>query len=337
MKILTFIFTVLSLVAVFVGRTQVAQAQTSISFGVFYESLRPYGEWLEVPDYGMCWRPTVVEVGWRPYTHGHWVWTEYGWTWVSDYVWGWAPFHYGRWVYDDYYGWIWVPDYVWGPAWVQWRISAAYIGWAPLPPRARWGFSLGVAFDDYGISHFGWNFCYASGFVAERLVVLPVHYNVTIIRRTRNITIVNNRIYNHGPRVDWVERTAKARVPRFNVVESRDFGSVRGNRLEGNRLYLYKPEIRKDTEIGRATDRVLERHRFEGERERRNESGNIQRDGHRMEHRGAPQYFEREWNRHQQGRTNRAEHERSQEHRGQTFERRDEGSRSREGTPRGNR
>ena len=29
---------------------------------------------------------------------GHWLQTEYGWTWISDWDWGWAPFHYGRWL-----------------------------------------------------------------------------------------------------------------------------------------------------------------------------------------------------------------------------------------------
>jgi hypothetical protein len=74
-----------------------------------------------------------VGVDFVPYTDGHWVYTDAGWLWVSDYSWGWAPFHYGTWVYVDT-GWAWVPGSVWGPAWVQWRYGGGYIGWAPVVP-----------------------------------------------------------------------------------------------------------------------------------------------------------------------------------------------------------
>ncbi|MCX7916289.1 MAG: hypothetical protein N3A53_08330, partial [Verrucomicrobiae bacterium] len=50
---------------------------------------------------------------------------------------GWAVFHYGRWYYDDYYGWIWIPDRIWGPAWVEWRETETYVGWAPLLPTVH--------------------------------------------------------------------------------------------------------------------------------------------------------------------------------------------------------
>ena len=34
----------------------------------------------------------------------------------------------------------------WGPAWVAWRSSDDYIGWAPLPPEARWRASGGLVY-----------------------------------------------------------------------------------------------------------------------------------------------------------------------------------------------
>src|SRR5579862_5507768 len=70
----------------------------------FYESLAPHGTWHQAEKYGWVWQPEVVlsENDWRPYdNNGHWIWTDDGWFWVSDYDWGWAPFHYGRWSYDD--------------------------------------------------------------------------------------------------------------------------------------------------------------------------------------------------------------------------------------------
>src|SRR5208283_644645 len=91
---------------------------------------------------GYVWIPNV-DAGFSPYqSNGHWVMTDYGWTWVSDYPWGWAPFHYGRWAYDNFYGWFWVPDIYWGPAWVCWRHCPGYYGWAPLGP----GISISVGF-----------------------------------------------------------------------------------------------------------------------------------------------------------------------------------------------
>ena len=53
-------------------------------------------------------------------------------------------FHYGRWNYETSVGWYWVPDYDWGPAWVAWRGSGDYYGWAPLSPGLN--ISVGVSF-----------------------------------------------------------------------------------------------------------------------------------------------------------------------------------------------
>ncbi|MFL5320265.1 MAG: DUF6600 domain-containing protein [Myxococcaceae bacterium] len=110
--------------------------EVSVSFGT---ALSPYGEWVSVSRVGRVWRPyrSVVGAEFVPYeTGGHWVNSDYGWMFVSDYEWGWAPFHYGRWFMDPIYGWVWVPDSVWGPAWVDWRYGGGYVGWAPLAPAA---------------------------------------------------------------------------------------------------------------------------------------------------------------------------------------------------------
>jgi hypothetical protein len=101
--------------------------QQPVTVNNFYGSLAPYGGWVDVPDYGLCWRPTVAVTDpyWRPYANnGRWLWTDHGWYWYSDYSWGWAPFHYGRWCSYPGYGWVWAPDTHWGPAWVTWRSSS---------------------------------------------------------------------------------------------------------------------------------------------------------------------------------------------------------------------
>ena len=116
------------------------QAQVSepenLTFDDFREGLAPHGRWIHTPEYGLVFVPTrstQVE-GWRPYLYGQWVWTQYGWTWVSDEPFGWATYHYGRWGHKVGIGWFWVPGYVWAPAWVAWRHGPDSIGWAPLYP-----------------------------------------------------------------------------------------------------------------------------------------------------------------------------------------------------------
>ncbi len=79
-----------------VGAPQ-AWAQPAVSSEVFYDQLAPAGDWLYVSPYGQVWQPRGVGPDFRPYaSSGHWVYTDYGWSFVSDYNWGWATFHYGR-------------------------------------------------------------------------------------------------------------------------------------------------------------------------------------------------------------------------------------------------
>jgi len=99
----------------------------------FYAPLTPSGVWVDVGNYGHCWRPAHVEADWRPYCDGQWVYTDDGWYWQSDESWAWATYHYGSWVYTDD-NWYWVPDAVWAPAWVEWRTGGGYCGWAPCGP-----------------------------------------------------------------------------------------------------------------------------------------------------------------------------------------------------------
>src|SRR5947207_680047 len=89
--------------------------------GDFYEPLSPYGEWVNFSTYGRCWRPTQVDADWRPYSNGHWEWTDAGWYWQSDEPWAWACYHYGSWANDPSYGWVWIPATDWAPSWVTWR------------------------------------------------------------------------------------------------------------------------------------------------------------------------------------------------------------------------
>lgn len=103
-----------------------------------YDYLSEYGEWITVPHYGLVWRPYVV-ADWSPFYHGHWVWTDDGWAWVSYEPFGMLVYHYGYWDYSLRYGWVWIPDDMWSPARVEWYTYGDYCAWAPLPPpRMNW-------------------------------------------------------------------------------------------------------------------------------------------------------------------------------------------------------
>src|SRR5437867_1112538 len=62
-----------------------ARAGVTFSAGIdihvtadFYQPLASHGAWVDVSPYGRCWHPSQVEVSWRPYSIGHWEWTDCG-------------------------------------------------------------------------------------------------------------------------------------------------------------------------------------------------------------------------------------------------------------------
>jgi hypothetical protein len=65
------------------------------SYSLFYTRLETFGAWLDTPTYGYVWQPggAMESRSWRPYTNGHWVYTDAGWTWISDEPFGWATYH----------------------------------------------------------------------------------------------------------------------------------------------------------------------------------------------------------------------------------------------------
>jgi hypothetical protein len=183
-----------------------ALAEQSVDF--FYDALDPYGDWVNVEGRGYCWHPRVLP-GWRPYTDGGWVFTDYGWTWRSNEPFGWAVYHYGRWTRAPRLGWIWVPGTEWGPAWVSWRNSSDYVGWAPLPPDAYSASGFSASVDSYfNIGPGLYTFLRVADFGEPSYVsrVLSPAQNVTIINKTVNVTNVTYKkvqnkvtIVNNGP------------------------------------------------------------------------------------------------------------------------------------------
>lgn len=217
--------------------------------GIFYSSLQPYGDWIEM-DLGYAWRPAHVALQWRPYLNGRWMWTDYGWYWVSDEPFGWATYHYGRWHYDDYYGWVWFPDNVWGPSWVEWRYDTDYIGWAPLPPQARFSIHVGITFTSRWVApvHY-WSFVPCGNFTAGRVhdYVQPIERTRRIYGNTRAVVGIRHerdKIVNNGLDVSFVEQRSQKRIHRVEVV-ARDRAEgdriVRNNNRE--RIEVYRPRL----------------------------------------------------------------------------------------------
>ncbi len=205
-----------------------------VSFGAFYRPLAAYGQWIEVDPGVVVWRPVHVRPGWRPYMEGRWVWSDYGWYWVSSEPFGWATFHYGRWYYDDYYGWVWMPDDVWGPAWVEWRYNDSYIGWAPLPPYASFHIAFGIRFTRTWIApHDYWCFVDYHRFgstIRYRDYVTPDHSR-RLIGTTRGgagYEIDRNRVVNRGVDRTFIEQRSGSTVERTEI---RAGSSERGERF----------------------------------------------------------------------------------------------------------
>jgi Family of unknown function (DUF6600) len=196
-----------------------AAAHTRVSFEFFAASLAPSGSWHVSTSFGRVWIPRVKEIGWHPYTHGHWVYSDFGWTWVSDYEWGAITYHYGTWAIDPELGWAWIPGYVWAPAWVVFRTGSTYIGWAPVQPS----FSIGTpfSFSDYGPDQFA--FVRKAEFAAPHIQrhAVPIERSRVIFNQTTaledNIRIENDVVVNRGPDVGQMEEVARAPVERAPI------------------------------------------------------------------------------------------------------------------------
>jgi uncharacterized membrane protein YgcG len=189
-----------------------------VDASTFDETLSPYGQWVDTgtgPNDGRAWRPDPNAVGddFQPYaTGGHWVYSDYGWSWESDYAWGWAPFHYGRWALTPSWGWVWYPGTVWAPAWVDWRFGGGYVGWAPLPPfgyavvvqpwRPYWCFVPSNAF----IYHDVW---------AYRLPVDRIHGAYAATVPVHQAVSYGRARWYAGPPAPQIEHAVGRPVPRI--------------------------------------------------------------------------------------------------------------------------
>ena len=213
----------------------------------FYDDLSPYGRWVNVDGPGWVWSPNNVQADWRPYEMGHWVYTDYGWTWSSDEPYGWAVYHYGRWNQDPSYGWVWVPGTEWGPAWVAWHEGGGYVGWAPLPYQVSVQAGIGLNWGSLNISigSAAWSFT-STRYLADPMLhtrIVPVQQNVTLVRVTQNVTnytYIDNRIVNHGVQVEKVGRACGHTIPRYRVSDADESEQARNGKVRGNDFVVFR-------------------------------------------------------------------------------------------------
>lgn len=199
-----------------------AEAQARVSVGVFFDRLAPHGRWARHGSHGYVFVPAGVGRDWRPYTQGHWAYTDdYGWYWVSDEPFGWATYHYGRWGYSRSYGWYWVPGNVWAPAWVTWRTGGDYVGWAPIAPEGS-GYAWGAPSSFRPPVAESWVFVETRYISAPTIVqyVEPIPQIPVILERatTRvDIRIEQNIVINQPIEITQIENVVVEPVQTVNV------------------------------------------------------------------------------------------------------------------------
>ena len=101
-----------------------------VDFDLIYDELLPYGTWTKDAQHDYSFIPKATSEGWRPYRHGQWVYTDYGWTWKGHDPCSWATDHYGFWTKNKKQ-WAWIGGTQWNPATVEWLASGTFVGWRP--------------------------------------------------------------------------------------------------------------------------------------------------------------------------------------------------------------
>jgi hypothetical protein len=215
------------------------------SVDVFYDQLAPYGIWVEDPDLGTVFMPD--DAGYVPYTNGNWEYTDVGMVWVSSEPFAWVTSHYGRWWFSDrYQRWSWVPDTTWGPAWVDWRESGGYLGWAPMPPQI-------VIDRGYYVPIAAWNFAPAERIVDPdvRRYYVPRQRVPVIQRQARPIVAtatVGNAQVVVGPRQEVLRAHNVTVQPRR--VDARTVGRMNATDLQAvqTRARQRAPQIQQQNQ-----------------------------------------------------------------------------------------
>jgi uncharacterized protein DUF6600 len=219
-----------------------------IGFDVFYDRLADDGDWVTLRD-RYVWVPNVA-VGWRPYLHGHWIYTRtYGWYWISDEPFAWAVYHYGRWTFDPEIGWYWVPGRRWAPAWVAWSHTDDEIAWAPLPPDYDDDVSVSISIGS--VPAYYWHAVPVAFFVSVDLEHHVIHDRDHVHRIVSNgqpqtVMVRNNTVVNDVIDVDQVRKKSKEKVVVYEEKPA-DKPEAAGA-AQGNAVAVFNPEVKEKPE-----------------------------------------------------------------------------------------
>jgi hypothetical protein len=194
----------------------------SSPYGYGASDLGYYGNYTNVPGYGMMWQPYFTGIGWDPFMDGAWSWYPgFGYMFVSAYPWGWMPYRYGNWMFVPGFGWMWQPGY-----WNTWNTVPRYTYTGTPPTRfhapvAPTGTGSTVVLGRGGPVHVGTT--------PERLVVSSGSAGMGIARGSLgNLGHLNSQVAKSG--------TVSVRpTPQFSAGSGRGsgFGSGSGSRSGG--------------------------------------------------------------------------------------------------------
>jgi hypothetical protein len=241
------------------------------TFQTFQDGLSSQGQWIEVNqdeiapdqidnsnqidnsdqsgyvdndiDMHHVWRPyeAAGDRSWNPYSNGRWVWTDMGWSWVSNYDWGWAPYHYGRWWYSPVYGWVWSPGRTWAHAWVTFYCEDDYIGWYPIAPWSSW------YWDDNDVCVENNYYYYTEinnyTYVNEHNFTDPISPRVIIDPRivpgigNNSLGTANGNFTNHGPEIAVIQKVTGTKI---SPVTTNFTGKVSDVGVNNKNITLYK-------------------------------------------------------------------------------------------------
>jgi hypothetical protein len=110
------------------GTAAAQQFVNSPNYTAGLSSLYNYGAFYPC-QFGNCWRPYGVGLGWSPFDSGFWFTDpSIGMSFIGNQPWGWLPYHYGGWLFDSGYGWLWSPSAFGGGG----LLYGGYPGYSPV-------------------------------------------------------------------------------------------------------------------------------------------------------------------------------------------------------------
>lgn len=181
---------------------------------VHFDPFTNYGSWITIGSM-QVWQPDVDQ-SWRPFMHGCWAWTRYGWTWFSYEPWGDITDHYGFWSWHPRFRWVWVPSDVWKPAPVFWLAYREHVVWYPEIPPPNLVRALGREFT-YGRDVPGANMVARRYFASENLAdfLIPPKQVADMTAKSRD----GSMQLTSGPDRAVIERELGKRIASVDLTE----------------------------------------------------------------------------------------------------------------------